>query len=113
MKKGRLLLLSVLSLPIVVLAQLTGSGGRISDPEKNGYVPDATTACAIAEAVLKPIYGEATVRAQQPLKARVGTKGQWIVEGSWPPPGTRIFGGTLMVMISKQDGKIIEAIQWK
>ena len=49
----------------------------------NGFVPDANTATAIARAVLIPIYGAATIRGEEPLKAeRVGEF--WHVRGTSP-----------------------------
>jgi hypothetical protein len=34
-----------------------------------GFVPDEAAALKIAEAVLTPVYGEAVIRSERPLKA--------------------------------------------
>jgi len=70
----------------------------------NGFVPDANTATAIARAVLIPIYGAATIRGEEPLKAeRVGEF--WHVRGT-SQCLPNCLGGVASVQISVKDGTI-------
>jgi len=83
-----------------------GMGGVVP---KGGFVPDATTAEAIAEAVLVPIYGKEVITSERPFKATL--KGEiWIVKGSVPciaaPPGASCPGGAAEVHVSKRSGLI-------
>lgn len=48
---------------------------------KSGYVPDAKTAIAIAQAVLIPVYGEKQIASEQPLHASLKNN-VWTVEGT-------------------------------
>ena len=70
---------------------------------KDGYVPNAATAVAIAEAVLIPIYGEAEIAADRPYRASLAD-GVWRVSGTLPP---NTVGGTAVAMIAKDDGRIV------
>ena len=77
---------------------------------KEGFVPNAEVAQAIAEAVLFPVYGKETIMAERPFK--VTLKGSvWIVIGSVPcdnpPPGAVCPGGSAEVRISKTTGQIL------
>jgi len=74
-------------------------------------VPDVITASAIAEAVLKPIYGEKAVIRQRPYKAEL-IGDAWFVEGTLPED-PRIMGGRFIVRITKSDGRILELYQRK
>ena len=80
--------------------QVTSQNGFIP---KDGFVPDAKTAVAIAEAVLIPIYGKEQINSEKPLKANL-KDGIWTVQGSLPKGWD---GGTAVVKIAKQDGRII------
>jgi hypothetical protein len=68
-----------------------------------GFVPDATTATRIGEAVLVPIYGELAVRQQLPLRS-VLQDGIWIVEGT---PRQNQVGGVARIEIAKQDARVL------
>jgi NTF2 fold immunity protein len=50
------------------LVLIAAAMGQTYTP-RSGYVPDAKTAIAIAEAVLIPVYGEKQIAAEQPLHA--------------------------------------------
>jgi len=68
---------------------------------KDGFVPDENTAVKVAEAILKPAVGDANAQSYVPYKATL--KGDlWTVEGTTKGPG-----GTPVLEISKQDGKIV------
>lgn len=70
---------------------------------EEGYVQDSETAIKIAEAVWLDIYGE-TIYDEKPFDA-VLENDVWTVSGTLP-----IFalGGTAVIKISKQDGRILE-----
>src|SRR5579862_4165098 len=79
----------------------------------SGYVPDATTAVKIAEAVLVPVFGEKRIAAERPFHATL--EGDvWSVEGTlYCPDGTAstpthmCHGGTAVVKLSKTDARIL------
>jgi hypothetical protein len=70
---------------------------------KDGYVPDAETAVAIAVAVWDPIYGKDQIAQEKPYKASLA-KGIWTVTGSLPE---NTVGGVAEADISKDDGRIL------
>jgi hypothetical protein len=83
--------------------------GADSFHPKAGFVPDSTTAIAVAEAVLTPIYGRDTVQAERPYSAKL--EGDvWTVTGFLPQGHV---GGTAIVRISKADAKILFLIHEK
>jgi hypothetical protein len=99
--------------PILISAALAllifaGSAvGEVSDhnyrpPE--GYIKDASVAVAVADAVLKPIYGKSTIARQSPLRARL-ENGVWIVTGRLPHGR---LGGVAEIRISKATGEILQ-----
>jgi hypothetical protein len=69
---------------------------------ETGYVPDAKTAVAIAEAVWLPIYGE-SVLDLRPWTARLVDE-VWLVEGTRAPLSP---GGVPLARISKRTGEIL------
>jgi hypothetical protein len=76
---------------------------------KVGFVPDATTAQKIAEAVLVPVYGDKVVATERPFRATLKNE-IWIVVGSVPceaaPPGASCPGGAAEVRIRRKDGTV-------
>ena len=68
-----------------------------------GLVPDEQTAISIAVAVWNPIYGEDNIAKQKPYQVFL-VDGYWVVCGSLPK---RMVGGTAKIVISKEDGRII------
>ena len=70
---------------------------------KGGYVPDASTAMAVAYAIAVPIYGRPAVDAEKPLRTEL-KDGKWLVLGTLHGPG---IGGTLIVSIDQMTGKIL------
>ena len=83
-------------------------------PPREGYVPNQETAVRIAEAVLIPIYGEKLVARERPFHATVKEK-VWTVSGTLhcPDGGNACFGGTAMVQLSKEDGRILYITHFK
>jgi hypothetical protein len=75
-----------------------------------GFVPTAETAIAVAEAILKPVYGKDQIESEHPFKA-VLSGNVWVVTGSVPchnpPPGAECPGGAAEVRISKRTGQIL------
>ena len=74
-----------------------------------GYVPDATTAIAIAIAVWEPIYGNEQILKQKPFKA-VLVNGIWTVQGSLPKDS---IGGVAVAEIAKDDGRVLRVSHGK
>lgn len=104
--------LSVILLFGVVLACSQASSPRTQAGfiPKEGFVPTAEVAQAMAEVVLFPVYGREAIIAERPLKA-VLNGDAWIVSGSVPcdnpPPGAVCPGGSAEVRISKTTGQIL------
>jgi hypothetical protein len=77
---------------------------------KEGFVPSADVAQAIAEAVLFPVYGKETIISERPFKVTLKAN-VWIVTGSVPcenpPRGATCPGGSAEVRISKKTGQIL------
>jgi hypothetical protein len=76
---------------------------------KDGLVPDARTAVAIAVAVWSPVYGEKQIASEKPYNA-VLKNGQWAVTGSLPRGAV---GGTATAIIAKEDGRVIKIYHTK
>jgi hypothetical protein len=98
---------------VLVCGTATGQGYK---PPK-GFVPDAATAVKIAEAVLIPVYGEGTIKAERPFKATL-QDGTWTVAGTLRCPdvnGTTSIcaGGAAVGRLSKTDARIISMIHGK
>lgn len=107
---------------VLALATLALGQNRQSNAQKgpaNGYVPDATTAVKIAEAVLIPVYGEKRIEAERPFHATL--EGYvWNVESTlYCPDGTTSIpthmckGGTALVRLSKTDARILFMMRYK
>ena len=71
---------------------------------KLGYVPDETTAIAIAKAVWAPVFGKDQIEAQKPITAKL-QNGVWVVQGHNPVPYP---DSTFVALISQDDGSILE-----
>jgi len=76
-----------------------------------GFVPDAKTAVAIARAVLIPVYGEDTIRGEEPLIANRHGE-EWYVDGTLQC-APHCLGGTVFVAISARTGAIITMFHTK
>jgi len=70
---------------------------------KDGYVPDAETAIAIAVAVWNPIYGKDHIAHERPYRATL-SNGIWTVVGSLP---RGYVGGVAEAEIAQDDGRIL------
>jgi hypothetical protein len=71
---------------------------------QNGFAPDEGTATAIAEAVLIPIFGEKTIRQEEPFSASLSL-GVWTVKGTMPKAYN--VGGVAVVKLRKSDACIL------
>ena len=100
------LCLAVLLIPMFCHSQSV----RKSYQPKGGFVPDAETAIAIAQAVWGPIYGRENIAREKPFKATLHN-GVWRVEGSLPKEYN--YGGVAIAEISKKDGRILGVIHGK
>jgi hypothetical protein len=76
---------------------------------KDGYVPDAETAIAVAVAIWNPIYGKKQIEKEKPFKASL-SNGVWRVRGSLPEGWV---GGVAIAEISKDDCKVLRVIHEK
>ena len=75
---------------------LAEGGGLVQKPQA-GYVPDETTAKAIAEAISKPIFGD---KVQKPHVASL-SNGVWTVVARVTPAAETV------IKISQDDAKIL------
>jgi|SRR6267143_2158906 len=69
-----------------------------------GVVPDEATAVKIAEAVFPPVFGQEEVSKFSPYHATL-KEGVWTVYGTLKPNAR---GGTPMMTIQKNDGRVTE-----
>lgn len=60
----------ILPLYVLVLAGCSQMGPSRGVVPKEGFVPNETVALAIADAVLKPVYGKETIESELPFTAR-------------------------------------------
>jgi hypothetical protein len=74
-----------------------------------GFVPDEKTAIAIAEAVLKPVYGDEQIRSEEPFHATLKDD-VWTIDGYLPADN---FGGVATVRLSRIDGRILYMMHGK
>ena len=70
------------------------------------YVPDEATAIAIAEAVLRPIFGIKLVDQIEPFTATRDSEVWRVI--SQPKLGVFASGGAVVVLINRETGAIIE-----
>ena len=105
-------LVAVLLAVTLICISASAQGGKVSTSSKSGfvpkegYVPDETTAIAVAEAVLVPIYGRDKIQSERPFHAKLES-GTWTVEGSLPEGRE---GGVATVKLLKSDGRILFVI---
>jgi hypothetical protein len=59
----------------------------------------------VAEAVFQPVFGAEEIAKWQPYHAQLDKNGVWTVYGTLP---RNMVGGTPMLKIRKQDGKVLE-----
>ena len=103
----KLALIAGMILPIFILAADAESGFHPS----RGFVPDQSTAIAIARAVLIPIYGANRIKYEEPLVAI--RKGDiWIVNGTLRCT-PHCLGGTASISLSASDGRILNLFHSK
>ncbi|MBI1357321.1 MAG: hypothetical protein GC160_23515 [Acidobacteria bacterium] len=68
-----------------------------------GFVPDERTAIQIAEAVAIAIWGEEQIATERPFYGRL-KDGVWTVIGTLPIEAN---GGTAVVQLSQEDGRVL------
>src|SRR5690349_23171989 len=105
--EGRVMKAGALFLCVLALCATLSS----SEPPKQGYVPDAQTASAIAQAILVPIYGKEQVWKESPYTAKLDGD-EWTVEGTLNCGDKTKFcaGGVAVVRLSRRDGRIPSVI---
>jgi hypothetical protein len=111
---GAILLMATLALPCCVRADndtdaLKETANTPGFQPKDGIVPDAQTAIAVAIAVWNPIYGVKEIASQKPYQA-VLNNGQWTITGSLPKGWV---GGVATAVISRKDGRVIKIYHTK
>jgi NTF2 fold immunity protein len=74
-----------------------------------GFVPDQITAAALAEAILKPIYGAGNIDRQKPFKI-ILKNDVWVIMGTLPKG---FMGGVAAIEISKKDAKVLRVSHGK
>jgi len=97
----------------IILGVLVGSAVTAEEPgyfPKTGFVPDAKTAIAIAEAILVPIYGQKQIASERPFHAVLDKRGVWTVEGTLPSGSD---GGVAEIKLSRQDSRILYVMHGK
>jgi hypothetical protein len=72
----------------------------------DGFVPDSTTAVAVAEAILIPIFGRIKIMSERPFTASL-EDGHWTVEGHLQSWFGTVNGGVAFAVIDKTTGQII------
>jgi len=70
-----------------------------------GVVPNEQTAIRIAEAIFEPVFGIEYSAKWQPYHAQLDKSDVWTVYGTLP---RGMMGGTPMLRIRKQDGRVLE-----
>jgi hypothetical protein len=93
----------VAAIAMFVAATPCAAGEEANYAPKGGYVRDARTAVAIAEAILNSVYGEQQIAGEKPLQAK-RSGDVWRVSGALPP-GYK--GGVAEIWISKRSGRIL------
>lgn len=96
---------SFILIALTMNAQKTGNS---TDPEKDGYIPNAATAITVAEAIWLPIYGN-KIYESKPFKATLRNNEIWIVEGTLHSQR----GGVPYAEIQKKDCKVLKVIHTK
>lgn len=81
---------------------------RGSNSNKDGYVPDESTAIKIAEAIWLPIYGD-KIQENKPFRASLSGDSIWVVTGTVHTSE----GGVPFALIQKKDGKILDVYHEK
>lgn len=107
MRYGLIYLLLIISSPPVFSETQNQEKIPPCDPNfylsEKGLVPDEQTAKALAEVILTPIYGRDSIARQKPFAVMLD-QDRWIVSGYLPP---HMLGGTFLIVIAKQDGRVI------
>ncbi len=88
-----------------------GDDSRHNFKPKDGYVPDAETAIAVAVAIWTPIYGKEKIEKEKPYTAKLAD-GVWIVKGSLPK-SKGMKGGVALAEISKDDCRVLRVSHGK
>jgi hypothetical protein len=76
---------------------------------KDGYVPDASTAVRIAEAVLIPVYGADQIGSEKPFNATLDSD-VWTISGTLHCKTTATsvcVGGTAVGQLSKSTAEVL------
>ena len=103
----KLVLITGMILPFFILSV----GAENAFHPARGFVPDQSTAIAIARAVLIPIYGANRIKSEEPFMA-IRKGDVWIVNGTLRC-APNCLGGTASVSLSASDGRILNLLHSK
>ncbi len=78
---------------------------------------DRDTVAKLAEAIISHKFGEKRLTSQRPYDVSL-KDGKWMINGSFPGPGSGEFwgnGGVFHIVISQKDGQVLECwhTEWK
>ncbi len=71
---------------------------------------DRDTVAKLAEAIISHKFGEKRLTSQRPYDVSL-KDGKWMINGSFPGPGSGEFwgnGGVFHIVISQKDGQVLE-----
>jgi hypothetical protein len=77
-----------------------------------GVAKNEKIALDIAKIVLSSVYGEAQIKKQLPLTAKLINNEMWLISGTFNE-ATGSFGGVAEILINKRDGSILGMIHGK
>ncbi len=101
------------------VALSVASGAHAADPRcgasvdrvqpRDGVVATSKVAEAVAFSYLVPIYGEAVIRRELPLRVSL-SDGVWTVNGTLPPGSV---GGAARILLCQRNGTVLSIIHFK
>lgn len=101
------------------IALIAATGAHATDPRCNanvdrvqpkaGVIATSKVATAVAFSYLVPIYGEAVIRRELPLRASLAD-GVWTVDGTLPQGS---IGGTAHILLCQRNGTVLSIIHFK
>lgn len=106
------------TLPIYIVLMVILQGAVANGPADtpkgyvppNGFVPTREAAVAVAEVLLKAVYGKELIESERPFKA-VLSRDVWVVTGTVPchnpPPRAVCPGGAAEIRIAKKSAQIL------
>lgn len=91
----------------VATSNLRANEGGYQPPD--GFIPDSTTAVAVAEAILIGVYGKTQIERQRPMIASLEGKA-WVVAGTLRRGE---LGGVATIRLDKETGTVLRVMHGK